>query len=338
MTKLNEREIVDLFVSRIVKKSIYKVIRDDVVMVPIKFGQEKATLALKCDMLVESTDVPDLMQPWQISRKSVLASVSDFAAKGIKPNYCLISIGIPKDYSKYEIENLIRGFQKASKEFKVQIIGGDTNQSRELVIDCILTGLIYPNTQNLPVRRHGARVGDLIVVSGKFGYTSSAFKILSSPSVTTTSKFKSKVLSSILNPKPNLKFGFSLASFFSSSIDSSDGLSASLYELAQQSNVDFLITNLPTSRDVYNFALCNSLSIDDLVFFGGEEYETVITVPRSKFKQMKLKARSKEISMYVVGEVVGKTGTKGGNVYLNQNIKGTQRRLLKNYGFMHFSS
>src|SRR5262245_45112144 len=113
MTKLNEREIVDLFVSRIVKKSIYKVIRDDVVMVPIKIGQEKATLALKCDILVESTDVPDLMQPWQISRKSVLSSVSDFAAKGIKPNHCLISIGIPKGYSKYDIGNLIRGFQKA---------------------------------------------------------------------------------------------------------------------------------------------------------------------------------------------------------------------------------
>lgn len=337
MTKLNEREIVDLFVSRIVRESIYKGIRNDIVIIPLKFGQEKANLAMKCDMLVESTDVPDLMQPWQISRKSVLASVSDFAAKGIRPSHSLISIGIPKGYNKSDIESLIRGFQKASKEFKVEIIGGDTNQSKELVIDCTLTALIDTNTKNIPAR-HGARPGDLIVVSGKFGYTSSAFKIIQSQSITTTRKFRAKALSSILNPKPNFKFGFSLASFFSSSMDSSDGLSASLYELAQQSNVDFLISNLPTSKDVYNFALCNSCSIEDLVFFGGEEYETVSTVRRSEFRHMKLKARRRQIKMYVIGEVADKLGTIGGNVYLNLNTEEKQGRLLKNNGFMHFSS
>jgi thiamine-monophosphate kinase len=337
MTELNEREIVDLFVSRIVRESIYKGIRNDIVIIPLKFGQEKANLAMKCDMLVESTDVPDLMQPWQISRKSVLASVSDFAAKGIRPSHSLISIGIPKGYNKNDIESLIRGFQKASKEFKVEIIGGDTNQSKELVIDCTLTGLIDRNTKNIPAR-HGARPGDLIVVSGKFGYTSSAFKIIQSQSITTTRKFRAKALSSILNPKPNFKFGFSLASFFSSSMDSSDGLSASLYELAQQSNVDFLISNLPTSKDVYNFALCNSCSIEDLVFFGGEEYETVSTVRRSEFRHMKLKARRRQIKMYVIGEVADKLGTIGGNVYLNLNTEEKQGRLLKNNGFMHFSS
>lgn len=337
MTKLNEKEIVELFFSRIVNKSIYKGTRDDVVIIPLKFRQEKANLALKCDMLVEGTDVPDLMQPWQISRKSVLASVSDFAAKGIRPNYCLISIGISKSYDNNDIESLILGFQKASKEFKVEIIGGDTNQSKELVIDCALIGLINMSTKNIPAR-HGARPGDLIVVSGKFGYTSSAFKILSSPSITTTRKFKSKALSSILNPKPNFKFGFALASFFSSSMDSSDGLSASLYELAQQSNVDFLISNLPTSRDVYSFALGNSSSIEDLVFFGGEEYETVATVPRSEFSHMESKARGKQIKTYAIGEVTDKSEKMGGNVYLNLNVDGTQRRLLKNKGYMHFSS
>jgi thiamine-monophosphate kinase len=337
MTELNEREIVDLFVSRIVRESIYKGIRNDIVIIPLKFGQEKANLAMKCDMLVESTDVPDLMQPWQISRKSVLASVSDFAAKGIRPSHSLISIGIPKGYNKNDIESLIRGFQKASKEFKVEIIGGDTNQSKELVIDCTLTALIDTNTKNIPTR-HGARPGDLIVVSGKFGYTSSAFKIIQSQSITTTRKFRAKALSSILNPKPNFKFGFSLASFFSSSMDSSDGLSASLYELAQQSNVDFLISNLPTSKDVYNFALCNSCSIEDLVFFGGEEYETVSTVRRSEFRHMKLKAKRRQIKMCVIGEVADKLGPIGGNVYLNLNTEEKQGRLLKNNGFMHFSS
>ena len=55
---------------------------------------------LKSDMLIESIDVPGIMKPWQIARKSIIACVSDFAAKGIRPYACLISIGIPRRYSK----------------------------------------------------------------------------------------------------------------------------------------------------------------------------------------------------------------------------------------------
>jgi len=327
MIKLNEKDIVELFVSHLIK-SASKGIRDDVIIIPQKIRQSKVNLILKCDMLVESTDVPFLMQPWQIARKSVIAGISDFAAKGIKPSHCIISVGIPKSYSKNDLENLILGFQKVSKEYKVEIVGGDTNESKEIVIDCNL--ICLTDADYIP-RRYGAKPGDIIVVSGKFGYTSSALKIIKSKCVTTR-KFKAKALSSILDPKPNFKFGFSLAALFSSSMDSSDGLSSSLYELARQSAVDFLITSLPTSEDVHNFALRNSYDIEDLVFFGGEEYEIVATVPESDFKKMKLMAARNHIKTYVVGEVTRGTG----NVYVSLNGKG-ERILLKNQGFMHFS-
>src|SRR5437588_11421143 len=117
MTKLNEREIIDLFISKLGIKNE----NDDVVIFPLK-GLKSHTantplLVIKCDMLVESTDVPDGMRPWQIARKSIVASVSDLSAKGVKPPYlCAISIGIPTKYSKSEIKDLVDGFKKASKE------------------------------------------------------------------------------------------------------------------------------------------------------------------------------------------------------------------------------
>ena len=85
---------------------------------------------LKSDMLIESTDVPGIMKPWQIARKSIIACVSDFAAKGIRPYACLISIGIPRRYSKKNIISLATGFTLASKEYKVHILGGDNNESK----------------------------------------------------------------------------------------------------------------------------------------------------------------------------------------------------------------
>lgn len=337
MIKLNEKDIVELFVSHLIK-SASKGIRDDVVIIPHKIGQSKVNLVLKCDMLVESTDVPHLMHPGQIARKSVIASISDFASKGVKPRHCIISVGIPKTYSKNNLQKLITGFRKVSKEYGVDIVGGDTNESKELVIDCSLVGL----TNTVIPRRYGARPGDLVVVSGEFGYTSSGLKIINTKCVATR-KFKTRALSSILQPKPNFSFGLTLSDFFSSSMDSSDGLATSLYELADQSGVDFLITSLPTSKDVHDFAYSNSINVEDLVFFGGEEYETVATVRKSDFKKMKLIAAKKNIKMYVIGEAIRGMG----NVYLlcnnddsknNKNKNKIQkRRLLKNRGFTHFS-
>ena len=184
MKRLNEREIIDLFTSYINDPLLDKVKGDDVVIVSLKYDMIKSmnktgriNIVLKSDMLIESTDVPGIMRPWQIARKSIIACVSDFAAKGIRPYACLISIGIPRKYSKKNIISLATGFTLASKECKVHILGGDTNESKELTIDCNMMGITTLPASKIPSRK-GAKVGDLIVTSGKFGYTSSGLKII----------------------------------------------------------------------------------------------------------------------------------------------------------------
>src|SRR2546429_2539990 len=181
MTKLNEKEIIDLIISKFGKSKLVGFEKDDVAVLPLrKIKRVAATttdLILKCDMLVESTDVPPGMRPWQIARKSMVSCVSDLSAKGIAPPYIsLISIGIPKKYSKTEIVDLARGFQLASKEFKVRIVGGDTNKSNELIIDCNIVG-ISDDGSNIP-KRKGARPGDVVICSGEFGYSASGLRIL----------------------------------------------------------------------------------------------------------------------------------------------------------------
>ena len=335
MKRLNEREIIDLFTSYINEPLLDKVKGDDVVIVPLKYDMIKRmnktgriNIVLKSDMLIESTDVPGIMKPWQIARKSIIACVSDFAAKGIRPYACLISIGIPRRYSKKNIISLATGFTLASKEYKVHILGGDTNESKELTIDCNMMGITTLPDSKIPSRK-GAKVGDLIVTSGKFGYTSSGLKIILSH-LSAEKKFRTKSLSSVTFPKPQVEFGFELAKYFSSSIDSSDGLSSSLYELAQKSKVDFLINKIPTPKDLTHFAKLNSINTDDLLFFGGEEYETIATVPRLDFKKLIKEARKHRIKVFHIGEVIRGSG----NVFYE--LKDIQK-LIKNQGFVHFA-
>jgi thiamine-monophosphate kinase len=329
---LNEKQIIDIIISKLAPRGNNKRKDDDVSILSLRSFPIKGmkSLILKCDMLVESTDVPPGMKPWQIARKSVSACVSDLSAKGIKPRVSLISVGIPKKYSKTEIEELAKGLQIASKEFDVMIVGGDTNESKELIIDCCMLGFSEDCASQLP-GRNGAKPGDLVVVSGEFGYTSSGLKILTN-NAKAYGEFKDNAISSVIKPKPAQKFGLSLAKFFSASMDSSDGLSISLYELARQSEVNFLIDDIPSAKGVYHFARNNHLDYKSLIFYGGEEYEIVATIPLENLKDAKSTARRSKLRLLIIGKV-----EKGeGKVFLLDTKTGKQTQ-LENMGYIHFN-
>ena len=60
--------------------------------------------------------------------------------------------------------------------------------------------------------------------------------------------------------------------YITSSMDSSDGLSSCLNEMSQQSKKKFLITKIPTNRDVVECSRVNKTNLKQLVFDGGEEF------------------------------------------------------------------
>ncbi len=308
--KLDEKEIIRIFSSTFGIREL-----DDVATV--RFGKKQ--LVFKADMLVGLTDVPPQMRPWQAARKSIVAVVSDLSAKGAKPVACMISLGLPRQVTKEYVDDLAKGFQTAAEEFGVKIAGGDTNEATDLVIDCSMIGTV----DKMPTRA-GARPGDVVVVSGKFGLAASGLAILMK-GAQAGPEFRQSAIRSVLEPAPRQKFG-SLAKYFSSSIDSSDGLAVSLYELATQSGVDIQIDyDAVKAEGVEEFARRNNLNAQDLVFYGGEEYEIVCTIPKPKLARAKLAAKKAGLDLYIIGRV-----TKGaGQVFLSD-------RMLENRGYLHF--
>src|SRR5215510_10324287 len=88
---------------------------DDVALIDLGRTKRPRLLAFKCDMLVGSTDIPPLMKSCQVARKSLVSCVSDFAAKGLTPSVCILSLGLPRSISLQTIRELAYGFKKASK-------------------------------------------------------------------------------------------------------------------------------------------------------------------------------------------------------------------------------
>jgi thiamine-monophosphate kinase len=321
--RLDEKEIIRVFSDTLGVTDL-----DDVAVI----GRN---LVFKTDMLVASTDAPAQMKPWQIARKSIVACASDLAAKGAKPLAAMISLGLPKDITRSYVCTLAKGFQIASKEFGVKIVGGDTNAASELVIDCSMIGTT-PNTAattsrtgafGVIPRRGGAQPGDIVVASGKFGYPASGLAILLK-GARAEGTFRKAAIDSVLLPSPRQTFGCTLARYFSASIDSSDGLAVSLYEIAMQSEVRILVDyNAAKVNDVGKFAIANGLDVYDLVFHGGEEYEIIATIPKSLISRATRAAKRAGCSLQVIGRV-----EKGSSKVIT-----TDSRLVENRGYMHFS-
>ena len=315
MTTLDESTIIKIFQKKIGNK---KFISEDVEV--FKIGKTK--IVSKIDTFVQSTDMPSKMRMHDAARKSIIACISDFAAKGVKPQYVMISVNLPKMISRTKINEMAKGFRDASNEFNVRILGGDTNEGKEIVINVSIFG-----TTDKIVRRKGAKIGDIIFATGQFGYTASGLKILLEKKKG-NEHFVKKAIKSVVNPSPKLDFGVKSRNYFTSSMDSSDGLSTTLNEMANQSKCKFIINNIPTGKDLLEFAKLHNIDSNDLVFHGGEEYEFVFTVSKKHKSLIKKNASILKTPIIEIGHV-----TKGKGVFLEKQEKFV---LLKDLGWHHF--
>lgn len=321
--RLDELGIIELFVEQLGQPSPpASPIGDDVAVLPVGRG----FLVAKTDMLVAKTDVPRGMSLRQAARKSVVMCVSDFAAKGVKPRYALLSLGIPRSMDRRGVLDLAKGFRDAKRKYSVEIAGGDTNECDDLVIDCCMLGFAEK-----VVPRSGAKIGDVVVSSGLFGLQPSGVRILTE-NAWAQPAFRKRAVRSVFEPNARLGLGLALAEagLLNSSIDSSDGLAISLHEIAEKSMVSIEVQRVPYAPGVREFAETHGLPIRDLLFYGGEEYEIVGTMAEENFREAQKVAGGLGVSLAIVGRVV--EGEPG--VTLNED---GEKSRIERKGWIHLA-
>lgn len=230
-------------------------------------------LVMSCDTLTESTDMPKGMSLKDVGFKAVTAATSDVAAKGGTPLAYLTSLMLPDDMLVEEFQELWAGLEEAAELYGGRIVGGDLSSGKEIIVDVTCIG-----KADRTISRIGARAGDILAVTGEFGSQAAGLHAL------LTGKrgdpLSEKVIKSFSRPVARVREGVELArtGAASSSIDSSDGLARSLHELSKLNDVGFIIDKPPVSRDAVEYAEKYGLDLFSLVFYGGEEYELVVTI------------------------------------------------------------
>jgi thiamine-monophosphate kinase len=241
---------------------------DDAALVRPGRGRE---IVLTCDWFLEGTHfLRDAYPADSVGWKCLARAVSDVAAMGGVPRCFLLSLALPKELiGGAWLDGFLGGLKRAASRFGCELAGGDTTARREVLINVTVVGEVL---RGRAVRRAGARVGDVIYVSGRLGEAELGLRLLRSGKRLNDARVRKH-----LYPEPQVELGQWLGErrVATAMMDLSDGLSSDLGRLCIASGVGALVDSarLPVVRAAGPDAL-------ELALHGGDDYELLFTVAK----------------------------------------------------------
>ncbi len=236
-----------------------------------------------------------------IGHKALARSLSDLAAMGAEPVFCLVSLAVPATKSAAFVRGFYKGLLELAKTSRIALAGGDLARFNQVIADVMCCGRVPKGKALL---RSGARPGDRIFVTGELGASAHGF------AVQRGAHWKRH-----LRPEPRITAGLALRTLHvSAAVDLSDGLSLDLTRICRESKVGAEVSlQIPIARGA---------SLDEALH-GGEDYELLFAAPPSR----RIPAR---IAGLLVTEIGSITKGHAGRVFLGGQP-------LKPKGFDHFS-
>ncbi|WP_281227611.1 thiamine-phosphate kinase [Flavobacterium aquiphilum] len=279
----------------ITQSSSLKGIGDDAAV--LDFKDKKVVVST--DLLIEGVHFDLAYVPLKhLGYKSVVVNVSDICAMNAKPTQITVSIAVSNRFPLEALEELYEGIAYAAKEYKVDLIGGDTTSSQKGLI--ISVTAIGEADESEIVYRNGAKNTDLLVVSGDIGAAYMGLQVLErekqvfqvNPNSQPDLDAYAYLVERQLKPEARTDVRtllYALEIKPTAMIDISDGLSSEIMHLCKQSGVgcNLYEDKLPLDPQLIN--VCEEFNIDSttVAINGGEDYELLFTIPIEDFDKIK---------------------------------------------------
>jgi len=215
----------------------------------------------------------------QIGRKAMLVNLSDAIAMNAKPLYALVSVSLPQEISRKEIDILIGSLEETAAMYGCEIIGGDTVAGDKLHLSITLI-----SHSSHPLLRKGLKSGDLLAYTGTLGESKRDLeRLFKGEEIAEDSRFY----------LPQLREGFirKARAFLHAGMDISDGL--------------YCDTNKLLDMNKYGFNILKN--INDETGFSGEEYEMLVGFDKSHLKRLEEIAKASGTTLTVFAEVAENT-------------------------------
>jgi len=257
-------------------KTVIKGSGDDTAV--LKWTKDKYLL-YTCDMTIEGVHF-DLRRatPFQAGWKALGRNISDIGAMGGLPKYAVVSMAISREQKLSVADGICRGIKSIADRFGVNIVGGDIAEAKNIVIDVSLIGEVEKKRL---VLRSGAKIGDLIMVTGSLGRSIKGKHLNFTPRVNEASEILKKFK-------------------INSMIDISDGLALDLNRILKASRVGSRVyeSAIPLSKD--------AVSVNNALY-DGEDYELLFTMSAKEAKRLYRTGLNKiEAPISIIGEITAK--------------------------------
>ncbi|WP_264435617.1 thiamine-phosphate kinase [Coxiella endosymbiont of Dermacentor marginatus] len=315
---LSEFSIIETYFRRKIKeRHVISGVGDDAAVIEIPADQQIVT---SIDTLVKDVHFSAGTSPRDLGYKALAVNLSDLAAMGAKPDTALLALTLEKINKKW-LEDFSEGFFSLAEQYRVSLIGGDITAG-PLCISVVVNGIV---PRGKAIYRSGAKVGDLIYVTGTIGDASLALDLLNKK----YKKIDLFLLKRLHCPSPRIKVGLVLRGIASAAIDISDGLISDLEKITFASKVGARIyaDRLPLSENLKQY--CGLKKAWNYALASGDDYELCFTVPNKKTSKLKRLFKSLNCECQCIGEIIEET------VVLVMDDQNQQLKIIKK-GYEHF--
>ncbi len=245
---------------------------------------------ISTDALVEGIHFDRTLTPMTyLGGKAISVNVSDVVAMNALPRLATVALGIPRNMSVEMIDALYHGMAAACDSYDIKLVGGDTTSSPALYLAVTIIGEV---SDDRVVFRRGAREGDLVCVTGDVGGAYAGLQVLldqrraldeMGETFEPDLEAHRYVINRLLTPKARLDFVSTLSELGirpTAMIDISDGLASELNHICRQSDTGATIRVSALPIDPITRAVADQYldDADTYAFYGGEDYELLLTV------------------------------------------------------------
>lgn len=299
-------------------------------------GGELLTL-VTTDMLVEGIHFDLMYTPLKhLGYKSVVVNLSDICAMNGLPRQITVSLALSSRFPVEAVEELYAGIRAACQYYGVDLIGGDTTSSQKgLILSVTALGEV---ARDKVTYRSGARLGDLICITGDLGAAYLGLQLLErekqlylhQPDIQPDLEEQRYIVGRQLKPEARTDMIGAFAKNGlrpTAMIDISDGLASDILHIARASGVGVILeeSGIPMHQESKLMALKFKLDPTTCALSGGEDYELLFTIDPADVDKVRFLP-----DIFIAGEIVPPEE----GYFLHSS--GGNRHALRAQGWDHF--